>query len=105
VARPAGVFIGRRLAAKLAGYGLFGHSQPSLQLAQQSHSHLQSGQPSQQSSEQHSAPLAQQVPALAGLGSFELDDVPAMPAAIRPAATTRPPNNFINMTNSLSDSK
>jgi hypothetical protein len=68
---------------------LLGHSQPFAQLSQQGHSHLQSGQPSQQSSEQQEPLL--QVDSLVGA------DVPAMPAAIRPAASARPPNNFVNM--------
>jgi hypothetical protein len=59
---------------------------------QQAHSHLQSGQPSQQSFEQH---------ALA-FGSLEVADVPATPAPITAVATARPPNNFVNMKNSLS---
>jgi hypothetical protein len=64
---------------------------------QQSHWHLQSGQPSQQSSEQHSPPLAQEATAFADGESFELAELPAMPAAIKPLATARPPNNFINI--------
>ncbi len=72
------------------------HSQPSVQLAQHSFSHAQSGQPSQQ------APLALQVaflllqqPALVAV--FDVDDVkPNVPAAIA-ASRTIPRDNFVNM--------
>jgi hypothetical protein len=77
---------------------IFGHSQPFSQSLQQSQSQLQFGQSLQHSFEQQ-APFVQHdavpvVPVVA--------DEPATPAAMSPAANTRPPNNFTNMENSLS---
>jgi hypothetical protein len=73
--------------------------QPSSQLSQQAHSHSQSGQFLQQSSEQQAAfALLLQQETLAASSA----DVPANVAAIRPLATASPPNNFVNMKNSLS---
>jgi hypothetical protein len=83
-----------------SGYALLGHSQPLAQSLQQSHSQLQSGQSLQQSSEQQAA-FALLLQQLAAFWS-ELEDVPAIAAAIRPEATARPPNNLTNMVNSLS---
>ncbi|MEX2307201.1 MAG: hypothetical protein WD738_06390, partial [Pirellulales bacterium] len=57
-------------ASRLNGYGLLGHSQPSSQFLQQSHSQLQSGQSLQQSSEQQADALVPQV------GSLLASDVP-----------------------------
>jgi hypothetical protein len=65
---------------------------------QHSHSQLQSGQSLQQSFEQQ-APLAQHDAASV---VSDVADEPATPTAIKPAAKTRPPNNFANMENSLS---
>jgi hypothetical protein len=65
---------------------------PFAQSSQQAQSHLQSGQPSQQSFEQQAF----------ALGSLEVAGVPVKPAPTTAAATARPPNNFVNMINSLS---
>ena len=77
---------------------IFGHSHPFSQSVQQSHSQLQFGQSLQHSFEQQ-APFVQHdaVPVV-----LDVADEPATPAAIKPAAKTRPPNNFTNMENSLS---
>jgi hypothetical protein len=83
---------------------MLGHSHPSWQLAQQAHSQSQSGQPSQQSPEEQQQAAAFEQQELASVAGFsDLADVPAMPAAISPLATNRPPNNFVNMEYSLSD--
>jgi hypothetical protein len=73
---------------------LFGQAQPFSQSSQQAQSHLQFGQSLQQSSEQQEAalPFEQQLTT-----SFASDDVPAILAAIRPATSARPPNNFTNI--------
>jgi hypothetical protein len=63
---------------------------------QQSQVHLQFGQSLQQSFEQ-------QVPVLqVAAPSVREADCPAKLAAIKPAATTKPPNNLTNIENSLS---
>jgi hypothetical protein len=71
---------------------LLGQLQPFAQSSQQEQLHLQSGQPSQQSDEQQAF----------ALGSLEVAEVPATPAPIAAAAIARPPNNLVNMRNSLS---
>jgi hypothetical protein len=78
---------------------LFGHLQPFAQSSQQAHSHAQFGQSLQQSSEQHAAAVLLLQQETLAASSFE---APAMPAATRAPATARPPNNFVNMNNSLS---
>jgi hypothetical protein len=70
-------------------------AQPFSQSSQHEQSQLQSGQSLQHSSEQHEPS--------AFTGVVVLAEFAATPAAIRPAATARPPNNFVNMENSLSD--
>jgi hypothetical protein len=67
--------------------------QPFAQSSQQEHSQLQFGQPSQQSFEQQAF----------AFGSLEVADVPVRPAPTTAAATARPPNNFVNMKDSLSE--
>jgi hypothetical protein len=65
------------------------------QSSQQARSHLQSGQPSQQSFEQHALVV----------GSLDVSELPATPAPIRAAAIATPPKILINMRNSLSVEK
>jgi hypothetical protein len=65
--------------------------QPSSQLSQQSPSQPQSGQPAQH--------FAAQQPWVADVGA---DIVPAIAAAASVEASAKPPNNFVNIANSLS---
>lgn len=73
---------------------MFGHSHPFAQSLQQSHLQSQLGQSLQQSFAQH-APLLQQ-----GAASDVVDvelELLAIPAATKPAATSKPPNNLTNI--------
>ena len=73
---------------------MLGQSHPFVQSLQQSHLHSQLGQSLQQSSEQHALLLQQ------GAASDVVDvelELLAIPAATRPAATSRPPNNLTNI--------
>jgi len=75
---------------------MFGHSQPFEQSLQHAQSQLQFGQSLQQS-------FVQQVPVLQTAASSVTDVAGAVTAAaIKPAATTKPPNNLTNIENSLS---
>jgi hypothetical protein len=75
---------------------MLGHSQPFEQSLQHAQVHLQLGQSLQQSFER-------QVPVLqVAAPSVREADCPAKLAAIKPAATTKPPNNLTNIENSLS---
>ncbi len=71
---------------------ILGHSQPFEQSLQHEHSHLQLGQSLQQSFEQQE-PLSHVVPVVVN----DVAGDPAMAATIKPAVTTRPLNNFVNM--------
>jgi hypothetical protein len=74
---------------------MFGHSQPFEQSLQHAQVHLQLGQSLQQS-------FVQQVPVLQTAGLPVTDvDVPAKLAAIRPAATTKPPKILTIIVDSL----
>jgi hypothetical protein len=75
---------------------MLGHAHPLAQSSQHGHSQLQFGQSLQQSAEQH--------PPSAQVGAAFVADVELLtkPAATRPAATNNPPNNLINIVNSLS---
>jgi hypothetical protein len=75
---------------------MLGHSQPFEQSLQHAQAHLQLGQSLQQSFEQQVPVLQVAAPSVRGA------DCPAKLAAIRPAATTKPPNNLTNIENSLS---
>ena len=76
-------------------YALHVQSQPSSQFSQQSPSQLQSGQPSQQLAVQQLPPVH--------FETADADGVPAKPMVTNADATAKPPNNFVNIANSLSD--